>query len=60
MKHIGVFFFQYKYFKSVKEPNVKIEGKDTEDWMCIDFGMQISGSVHDCHVKVTMRLVNRS
>lgn len=30
---------QYKYFKKGKERNVKIEGKETEDWMCIDFGM---------------------
>lgn len=34
-----VFPPQYKYFKKEKERNVKIEGKETEDWMCIDFGM---------------------
>lgn len=34
-----VFPLQYKYFKKGKERNVKIEGKETEDWMCIDFGM---------------------
>ncbi len=32
-------FLQYKFLKKEKEPNVKIEGKDAEDWMCIDFGM---------------------
>lgn len=29
---------QYKFLKKENEPNVKIEGKNTEDWMCIDFG----------------------
>ncbi|XP_072316552.1 mitochondrial assembly of ribosomal large subunit protein 1 [Eucyclogobius newberryi] len=28
----------YKYLKKSHETNVIIEGKDTEDWMCIDFG----------------------
>ncbi|KAG8443017.1 hypothetical protein GDO86_011727 [Hymenochirus boettgeri] len=27
----------YKYIKK-DEPHVRIEGKDTDDWMCIDFG----------------------
>lgn len=33
-------FLQYKFLKKDSDPNVKIEGKDTEDWMCIDFGKQ--------------------
>lgn len=32
-------FLQYKFLKKDGAPNVKIEGKDAEDWMCIDFGM---------------------
>lgn len=32
---------QYKFLKKDEDPNVKIEGKDAEDWMCIDFGMYI-------------------
>ncbi|XP_037532926.1 mitochondrial assembly of ribosomal large subunit protein 1 [Nematolebias whitei] len=28
----------YKFLKKEKDANVKIEGKDSEDWMCIDFG----------------------
>ncbi|KAM4687767.1 mitochondrial assembly of ribosomal large subunit protein 1 [Discoglossus pictus] len=28
----------YKYLKSVHETHVCIEGKDTDDWLCIDFG----------------------
>lgn len=28
----------YKFLKKEGAPNVKIEGKDAEDWMCIDFG----------------------
>ncbi|GAA6227113.1 mitochondrial assembly of ribosomal large subunit protein 1 [Lates japonicus] len=28
----------YKFLKRDGDPNVKIEGKDAEDWMCIDFG----------------------
>ncbi|XP_044063372.1 mitochondrial assembly of ribosomal large subunit protein 1 [Siniperca chuatsi] len=28
----------YKFLKKDGELNVKIEGKDAEDWMCIDFG----------------------
>uniref|UniRef100_A0A3Q4ADM8 Mitochondrial assembly of ribosomal large subunit protein 1 n=1 Tax=Mola mola TaxID=94237 RepID=A0A3Q4ADM8_MOLML len=31
----------YKFLKKESEPNVKIEGKDTEDWMCIDFGNMV-------------------
>lgn len=34
----GLFSVQYKFLKNEGEPHVKIEGKDTEDWMCIDFG----------------------
>lgn len=32
-------FLQYKFLKKEGDPNVRIEGKDAEDWMCIDFGM---------------------
>ncbi|XP_073532646.1 mitochondrial assembly of ribosomal large subunit protein 1 [Phyllobates terribilis] len=28
----------YKFLKGENEPHVCIEGKDTDDWMCIDFG----------------------
>uniref|UniRef100_A0A3P9IIY9 Mitochondrial assembly of ribosomal large subunit protein 1 n=1 Tax=Oryzias latipes TaxID=8090 RepID=A0A3P9IIY9_ORYLA len=28
----------YKFLRKDGDPNVKIEGKDAEDWMCIDFG----------------------
>ncbi|KAF7669427.1 hypothetical protein LDENG_00186420 [Lucifuga dentata] len=28
----------YKFVKKAEDPHVKIEGKDSEDWMCIDFG----------------------
>lgn len=31
-------FFQYKFLKRKSEPHVKIEGKDTDDWLCVDFG----------------------
>ncbi|XP_029958435.1 mitochondrial assembly of ribosomal large subunit protein 1 [Salarias fasciatus] len=31
----------YKFLKKDADPNVKIEGKDTEDWMCIDFGKMV-------------------
>lgn len=31
----------YKFLKNDGEPNVKIEGKDAEDWMCIDFGNMV-------------------
>ncbi|XP_035527474.1 mitochondrial assembly of ribosomal large subunit protein 1 [Morone saxatilis] len=31
----------YKFLKETGEPNVKIEGKDAEDWMCIDFGNMV-------------------
>uniref|UniRef100_UPI0037E916EE mitochondrial assembly of ribosomal large subunit protein 1 n=1 Tax=Semicossyphus pulcher TaxID=241346 RepID=UPI0037E916EE len=31
----------YKFLKKEGEPNVKIEGKDSEDWMCIDFGNMV-------------------
>ncbi|XP_069067630.1 mitochondrial assembly of ribosomal large subunit protein 1 [Pleurodeles waltl] len=29
----------YKHLKEKKDPQVQIEGKDTDDWMCIDFGI---------------------
>ncbi|XP_064205041.1 mitochondrial assembly of ribosomal large subunit protein 1 [Anguilla rostrata] len=28
----------YKYLRQDSDPHVRIEGKDTEDWMCVDFG----------------------
>ncbi|XP_068180700.1 mitochondrial assembly of ribosomal large subunit protein 1 [Antennarius striatus] len=31
----------YKFLKKKGEPNVKIEGKDAEDWICIDFGNMV-------------------
>nr|XP_046254669.1 mitochondrial assembly of ribosomal large subunit protein 1 [Scatophagus argus] len=31
----------YKFLKKKNEPNAKIEGKDAEDWMCIDFGNMV-------------------
>lgn len=31
----------YKFMKKNGASNVKIEGKDSEDWMCIDFGNMI-------------------
>ncbi|XP_041648998.1 mitochondrial assembly of ribosomal large subunit protein 1 [Cheilinus undulatus] len=31
----------YKFLKKDGNPNVKIEGKDAEDWMCIDFGSMV-------------------
>lgn len=31
----------YKFLKCKSEPHVKIEGKDTEDWMCVDFGSMV-------------------
>ncbi|XP_063735616.1 mitochondrial assembly of ribosomal large subunit protein 1 [Eleginops maclovinus] len=31
----------YKFLKKEGAPNVKIEGKDAEDWMCIDFGNMV-------------------
>ncbi|XP_074540094.1 mitochondrial assembly of ribosomal large subunit protein 1 [Halichoeres trimaculatus] len=31
----------YKFLKKESEPNVKVEGKNAEDWMCIDFGNMV-------------------
>ncbi|XP_034410176.1 mitochondrial assembly of ribosomal large subunit protein 1 [Cyclopterus lumpus] len=31
----------YKFLKKTGASNVKIEGKDSEDWMCIDFGNMV-------------------
>ncbi|XP_059963628.1 mitochondrial assembly of ribosomal large subunit protein 1 [Mesoplodon densirostris] len=31
----------YKYLKRKSEPHVKIEGKDTDDWLCVDFGSMV-------------------
>ncbi|XP_044216349.1 mitochondrial assembly of ribosomal large subunit protein 1 [Thunnus albacares] len=31
----------YKFLKTNHDPHVKIEGKDAEDWMCIDFGNMV-------------------
>ncbi|XP_056375769.1 mitochondrial assembly of ribosomal large subunit protein 1 isoform X1 [Hyla sarda] len=28
----------YKFLKGESDPHVHLEGKDTDDWMCIDFG----------------------
>ncbi|XP_051008373.1 mitochondrial assembly of ribosomal large subunit protein 1 [Acomys russatus] len=31
----------YKYLKGRSDPHVKIEGKDTDDWLCVDFGSMV-------------------
>ncbi|XP_019507566.1 PREDICTED: mitochondrial assembly of ribosomal large subunit protein 1 [Hipposideros armiger] len=31
----------YKFLKHKSEPQVKIEGKDTDDWLCVDFGSMV-------------------
>ncbi|XP_047416982.1 mitochondrial assembly of ribosomal large subunit protein 1 [Sciurus carolinensis] len=31
----------YKHLKYKSEPYVKIEGKDTDDWLCVDFGSMV-------------------
>ncbi|CAJ0966204.1 unnamed protein product [Ranitomeya imitator] len=31
----------YKFLKGENEPHVCLEGKDTDDWMCIDFGTMV-------------------
>ncbi|XP_012576401.1 PREDICTED: mitochondrial assembly of ribosomal large subunit protein 1 [Condylura cristata] len=31
----------YKYLKCKSDPHVKIEGKDTDDWLCVDFGSMV-------------------
>nr|XP_019583227.1 PREDICTED: mitochondrial assembly of ribosomal large subunit protein 1 [Rhinolophus sinicus] len=31
----------YKFLKHESEPHVKIEGKDTDDWLCVDFGSMV-------------------
>ncbi|ELK12584.1 mitochondrial assembly of ribosomal large subunit protein 1 isoform X2 [Pteropus alecto] len=31
----------YKFLKCKSEPHVKIEGKDTDDWLCVDFGSMV-------------------
>ncbi|XP_029786017.1 mitochondrial assembly of ribosomal large subunit protein 1 [Suricata suricatta] len=31
----------YKYLKCKSEPHVKIEGKDADDWLCVDFGSMV-------------------
>uniref|UniRef100_A0A8C3VHT9 Mitochondrial assembly of ribosomal large subunit protein 1 n=1 Tax=Catagonus wagneri TaxID=51154 RepID=A0A8C3VHT9_9CETA len=31
----------YKYLKCESEPHVKIEGKDTDNWLCVDFGSMV-------------------
>uniref|UniRef100_A0A3B1J2M3 Mitochondrial assembly of ribosomal large subunit protein 1 n=1 Tax=Astyanax mexicanus TaxID=7994 RepID=A0A3B1J2M3_ASTMX len=31
----------YKFLKRDSDPHVHIEGKDAEDWMCIDFGSMV-------------------
>ncbi|XP_004604320.2 mitochondrial assembly of ribosomal large subunit protein 1 [Sorex araneus] len=31
----------YKFLKCKSDPHVKIEGKDTDDWLCVDFGSMV-------------------
>lgn len=31
----------YKFMRKDGDPHAKFEGKDTEDWMCIDFGNMV-------------------
>ncbi|XP_048195651.1 mitochondrial assembly of ribosomal large subunit protein 1 [Perognathus longimembris pacificus] len=31
----------YKYLKCKSKPHVKIEGKETDDWLCVDFGSMV-------------------
>ncbi|XP_053435683.1 mitochondrial assembly of ribosomal large subunit protein 1-like [Nycticebus coucang] len=31
----------YKYLKCKSESHIKIEGKDTDDWLCVDFGSMV-------------------
>ncbi|XP_008839691.1 mitochondrial assembly of ribosomal large subunit protein 1 [Nannospalax galili] len=31
----------YKYLKCKSEPHVKIEGRNTDDWLCVDFGSMV-------------------
>ncbi|XP_027684256.2 mitochondrial assembly of ribosomal large subunit protein 1 [Chelonia mydas] len=31
----------YKQLKQEDDPHIQIEGKDTDDWMCIDFGSTV-------------------
>ncbi|XP_047607990.1 mitochondrial assembly of ribosomal large subunit protein 1 [Phacochoerus africanus] len=31
----------YKYLRCESEPHVKIEGKDTDNWLCVDFGSMV-------------------
>ncbi|XP_062278771.1 mitochondrial assembly of ribosomal large subunit protein 1 [Scomber scombrus] len=31
----------YKFLKTNHDPHVKIEGKDADDWMCVDFGSMV-------------------
>ncbi|CAB1333881.1 unnamed protein product [Coregonus sp. 'balchen'] len=35
------YFIVYKYMKKDGDPHAKIEGKDADDWMCIDFGSMV-------------------
>lgn len=32
------YFLQYKHHKEEGDPSTQIEGKETDDWLCIDFG----------------------
>lgn len=36
-----VFVFQYKHLKANCDPHVVIEGKDCDDWLCIDLGKHL-------------------
>lgn len=44
-RHISAMAFYalkvYKYLKKEEQRHVRIEGKDSEDWMCIDFGSMV-------------------
>jgi len=40
------FLLKHKYMKKDGEPHVKLEGRDTENWKCIDFGKGYSSSKH--------------
>ncbi|XP_054420510.1 mitochondrial assembly of ribosomal large subunit protein 1 isoform X1 [Pteronotus mesoamericanus] len=41
--HAVVYYIvkMYKFLKCKSEPHVKIEGKETDDWMCVDFGSMV-------------------
>ncbi|EMP29842.1 Putative protein C7orf30 [Chelonia mydas] len=49
---------QYKQLKQDDDPHIQIEGKDTDDWMCIDFGkyLQISQMLLPCSTVIHFML----